>query len=285
MQTPEPNTTSDKKIGKKFDPAIVVAVIAALAAIIAAGISSFSTFSTVPRESIEKRLLEAGNQMKDSALREEGIKAMKRIMQDSPSNQWDIIDNFTKIVRKKSPAPKKLNILLKNRKLVSEEVKTILTVIKTRVPENDHVGWSSVNERRVLNLAEVNFFGADLQKANLPEADLSRSDLTNVSLIGSNFKDAYLRGAYLRGTDLSDADLTGADLEGADLMGVALENTNLTRANLRGAKLTVDNLTDEQIKKACNWQLAIDNTGRLEEMAQEDEQDSSTNSDCKKFDP
>jgi len=105
--------------------------------------------------------------------------------------------------------------------------------------------------------------GADLRGANLEGIDLAEVNLatailgsdTQVRLFGETLQfqpHTNLRGANLTFTNLQSADLSDADLIGADLLGADLRDTNLRNANLAG----VQNLTQEQVKKAMNWSLA-----------------------------
>jgi uncharacterized protein YjbI with pentapeptide repeats len=101
-----------------------------------------------------------------------------------------------------------VNRLLKN---TSELVRT-----KARSGKNTPSKGSNGGSRR------LDYFGADLRKANLRGADL---------------RGACLIAANLRGVDLSGADLIGADLRDADLCGADLTNSIfLTQAQLNTAK-------------------------------------------------
>jgi uncharacterized protein YjbI with pentapeptide repeats len=100
--------------------------------------------------------------------------------------------------------------------------------------------------------------GAYLFRANLEGANLFRAYLFRANLEGANLSGANLSGANLSGADLSGADLSGADLSGADLSGADLSGADLSGADLSGAYLyRIKNLTNEEIKSACNWDKAI----------------------------
>jgi Pentapeptide repeats (8 copies) len=271
---------------------IIAAIIAGFAVIAGAIInSSIPAITAIIKQhgdseiEIEKRWLESKKQIenKNSSVKIAGIIDMERIVKDSPGRQWDMVRILTNSIHLSSPAPKNKNILLKDRKEASLEVKQAIEVIKNRNPENDNVGKGQREAERIINLTNDNLFGTDLEEAQLPRADLSRSDLTNIVLSKSNLRGAFLRETYLRGADLSGVDLAGADLQKADLMTAILKGANLTGANLKGTKLKENDLTDEQIKKSCNWELAEDDTGRLEQLQQENTEDSKTRSDCKKW--
>ncbi len=114
-----------------------------------------------------------------------------------------------------------------------------------------------------INLPEINLQQADLKDAklkgaNLEGANLVRARLKDANLEGANLVRARLKGAKLEGANLGGTKLKGADLGGANLKDAYLYGTKLEGANLYGAKLiNVQNLTDSQIKSACNWDKAI----------------------------
>lgn len=90
------------------------------------------------------------------------------------------------------------------------------------------------------------------------------------STLGSDmdFSGAYLPEGYLEEAALSDVNLSNANLAGAYLNKANLAATRLDNANLKGAQLggaylfqtylfNAKNLTNEQIKSACNWKSAV----------------------------
>ncbi len=118
------------------------------------------------------------------------------------------------------------------------------------------------------NLQNARLQGANLYGAHLYGAHLQGANLQGTYLKGTYLYDAYLKSANLQGANLQDAslqdahlqgaNLQGANLQGANLQGTNLQNTNFYRANLKGANLTnTNNLTNQQIKLACNWETAI----------------------------
>ncbi|MGB5771377.1 MAG: pentapeptide repeat-containing protein, partial [Crocosphaera sp.] len=77
---------------------------------------------------------------------------------------------------------------------------------------------------------------------------------------------ATLNGATLNGATLNGATLWGAKLKGANLKRAYLEGANLEGANLGGTYLyQIENLTNKQIKSACNWDKAIYSEGEFNE--------------------
>jgi uncharacterized protein YjbI with pentapeptide repeats len=82
------------------------------------------------------------------------------------------------------------------------------------------------------DLAEVNFYRADLS-----EASLGWSYIGDANLKEANLRGAFLRFAFLESTDLRKADLRGTNLRNANLELASLDGANLTGAILNGADL------------------------------------------------
>ncbi|ACK68674.1 serine/threonine protein kinase with pentapeptide repeats [Gloeothece citriformis PCC 7424] len=98
-------------------------------------------------------------------------------------------------------------------------------------------------------LPGINFYQAELVRANLQSADLSSADLGRANLSGANLKNINLTQAYLGYSNLEQADLRGADLSSANL-----KYANLKAANLCGANLCDAQVTQEQLAMAkTNW--------------------------------
>ena len=131
---------------------------------------------------------------------------------------------------------------------------------------------------REANLRLANLRGADLTLANLSEADLSFANLRGADLSFANLSETYLSEAnlsetYLTLANLSKTDIYGADLSLANLSLANLSLANLSKANLGLANLSLanlglanlsetylfnaKNLSNAQIKLACNWKEAI----------------------------
>jgi Pentapeptide repeats (8 copies)/Trypsin-like peptidase domain len=189
---------------------------------------------------------EANNEInsEDEKIRISGIEKMEKIFNDSKEKQWTIVRALARSITTKHPAPKPLN-RINNQTKPAEDTNKSLSIIKKPKVENG----KKLNE--IITLKESNFYDVDLSEAQLPNVDFNRSYLYQSNLSNANLKNAHFNGAYLRGASLKEADLTEADLEGADLLKANLEGANLFKVNLEGA-----NFTDEQIKQACNWNLA-----------------------------
>ncbi|MEM1168361.1 MAG: pentapeptide repeat-containing protein [Cyanobacteria bacterium P01_H01_bin.35] len=141
-------------------------------------------------------------------------------------------------------------------------------VVKSAVEGLHKKGFSlSGLQLNKTNLHDANLSGAILFQANLSEAILSRNKLANANLVLANLSKVFFIGAdlneaYLNGANLSQANMIGikftkADLSGANLSEAEFDLANLNGANLRGAYLfNAKNLSNTQIKLACNWKEA-----------------------------
>ncbi|WP_353735012.1 pentapeptide repeat-containing protein [Okeania sp. SIO2C2] len=141
-------------------------------------------------------------------------------------------------------------------------------VVKTAVERLNQEGFSlSGLQLNKTNLHDANLIGARLFQANFSEAILSRNKLAKANLVLANLSKVFFIGAdvseaYLNGANLSQANMIGtkftkANLGGTNLSEANFDLVNLDGANLRGAYLfNAKNLTNAQIKLACNWKEA-----------------------------
>ena len=121
-------------------------------------------------------------------------------------------------------------------------------VVRTAVERLHREGFSLLG----LQLNQTNLIEANLSKANLGLANLSQTKLDLANLSQANLGLANLSQADLHKTNLSQADLRLADLSKTSLL-----KANLRGANLHGAKIfNPKNLSNAQIKLACNWKQA-----------------------------
>ncbi len=116
-------------------------------------------------------------------------------------------------------------------------------------------------------LEETNFSETELHKADFSKANLLNVNFNKAIVVAANFSEAFLGGtdfnkAYVNGADFSKANLVGAifheaNLGGADFSEAEFKDIDLSGANLRGAKIfNAKNLSNAQIKLACNWKEA-----------------------------
>lgn len=105
--------------------------------------------------------------------------------------------------------------------------------------------------------------GKEKFRLESPIVMLGSAALGDMDFSGADLKEGYLNEANLSNVNLSNANLTGAYLNMANLTATRLDNANLKNAQLINANLfqaylfNAKNLTNEQIKSACNWQEAI----------------------------
>jgi len=129
----------------------------------------------------------------------------------------------------------------------------------------------------------------------------------DIDFSGADLKEGYLEESDLNSVNLSNANLTGAYLKRANLAATRLDNANFKNAQLGGAQLfqaylfNAKNLTNKQIKSACNWEEAVyteadenlkprlepkdvqSNQRRIEEIKNDKESDPPKNVDCSQW--
>lgn len=107
-------------------------------------------------------------------------------------------------------------------------------------------------------LAMANLKGADLREAHLEKTTLVGANLKEANLKEADLKEARLIAANLEKANLEKANFYSADLKGANFYGADLKGVNFYGADLKQAILyNVKNLSNAQIKLACNWDKAI----------------------------
>ena len=187
----------------------------------------------------------------DRAVRAGGVRALERIMNDSPTDRNRVLETLTGYLR--------------------QHIGRGATTAVTEPPADDIAAAVAALRRprtRGKNPAEepLNLRGVQLCNANLHKITLRNAYLIDADLRGADLSDAVLVQVRLDGATLFDADLTGADLTGAKLAGARLRAANLGGALLPGADITdadlsgtdlrgtdlseVLGLTSEQIDKA-----------------------------------
>jgi hypothetical protein len=163
----------------------------------------------------------------DETVRAGGIRALDRIMADSPRDHDRVLESLTGFLRNHAAAAENA--------LLADDVRAAITALRLRPVRR---------EREPLDLSGIQLPGADLRKAQL---------------IGADLRGCHLTGANLAGADLTGADLQRAHLSGAKLNGARFHDTELTAADLTGTDLTeVVGLTTAQFKLA-----SIDTRTRL----------------------
>jgi hypothetical protein len=209
------------------------------------------------QDAIFKEAIEEINSQ-DLKVRVSGIEKMEEIFNDSKEKQWRIIRILARSITINHPAPKPLNKGT-NQTEPAEDVNKSLSIIKKPKIE------STKESNEIITLKESDLYGVNLMGAQLPNVDFNRSYLYQSNLSNANLKNAHFSGAYLRLANLKGTDLRGADLRGADLF----------KANLEGA-----DFTDEQIMKACHWEKADYEIGRLQKLQKRISKISRVRSEC-----
>lgn len=171
----------------------------------------------------------------EMAIRLGGIYALERIAKDSEKDHGPIMEVLTAYVREK--ANKRRLDVLRVAERPPTDIQATLTVISRR-KTTDIKRLDDLFDLTNTHLAGVSLYEADLSGADLSGANLSGARLTGINLSWATLHGVNLSGALLIGVNLHKVNLHGADLHGADL---------------RGAK----NLTEEQVRKAENWEEAI----------------------------
>jgi hypothetical protein len=170
----------------------------------------------------------------DHIVRAGGVRALDRILQDSPADRVRVLDTLADFIRHHStdslPIP--------------PDVSAAIAAIR-----NQPAAGTPLDLHKA-RLASTNLRGATLRRADLAEATLTSANLQSADLRETNLRRAKLTKATLTAASLRDADLTDADLHeatlDADITGATLINTDLRGTDLR----STIGLTSQQIKRA-----------------------------------
>ncbi|CAM3731327.1 pentapeptide repeat-containing protein [Kibdelosporangium persicum] len=160
----------------------------------------------------------------DETVRAGGIRALDRILADSPRDHDRVLETVVGFLRHRTSAspdgsaPPRL----------PDDVSAAITTVRLRPRRRERERLDLAGAR----LPGANLTGAALAGGDLRDADLSKAQLTRTRLTGCD-----LTNARLTDTNLAQADLTGAALHGATLTGADLSGAKLVKANLRRAKL------------------------------------------------
>src|ERR1700730_1274433 len=177
-------------------------------------------------------------------IRQGGIYALQRLMQDSPRDQPTVIAELCAFAREptaSNPKPQESSA-----PSLPTDVQAALTVAGTRNTAND--GRTTLIDLNHAPLADAQLEYLRLTGADLAGADLAGADINYTHLAGASLAGADVAGADLIYTQLADAkhtganffraNLTGAVLPGANLPYLSFANATLTGADISGADLT-----------------------------------------------
>jgi Pentapeptide repeats (8 copies) len=163
-----------------------------------------------------------------------GIYALERIARDSPRDHRTVMEVLTAFIRDHSrepwpPPPEHLSPNDPYDPTIRPDIQAAVDVIRRRDSRRDQ--------------QPINFFQANLRRANLVGADLAGALLTGANLTSAIITEAKLTGASavetdFRGANLSGTYFTGANLDGAKFGHAKLWGADLTDANLNAADFT-----------------------------------------------
>jgi hypothetical protein len=186
----------------------------------------------------------------EMAVRLDGIDALMRLADGSPSPLEEPARALEAFVRRRAPASRLDDRLMlptdpRPRQTAGPEadVQAALTALG-RMPRHPEHVWLDLNSLDLsrARLGGLNLSHAYLYTAELCEADLRHTNLRNAYLAYADLSGARLEGAILSRTVLGHANLSGADLREADLHGLYLCDVTLREVNLSGADLLDANL-------------------------------------------
>ncbi|MFD8500666.1 pentapeptide repeat-containing protein [Amycolatopsis sp. NPDC059657] len=188
----------------------------------------------------------------DETVRAGGVRALDRILHDSPTDRNRVLESLTGFLRHHTVATGSPD---------HDDASAALAALRNRgFPPKRKTEDSPLDLRGVrvggANLRDLRLRQADLSAAELTGAILTRAGLGQARLHQATLINADLSGADLRDADLTDARLSRTNLTSADLRGVATSGTDFTGAtlkstDLRGTDLSeCRGLTEEQLAQA-----------------------------------
>ena len=205
--------------------------------------------------------------------RELQLHAARQSVNDCIESQTDCADNLA-AVEQLVKAKKSLQLFnLGNAHLEQAHLEN--ANLKSANLENAHLENAHLENVHLenANLSATQMSDAHLENAHLENVNLSHAHLEHANLYRANLQGAHISHNHLQGAHLNRANFQGthfyeADFEHSYFHLANLSHTyfyranfaraNLYRANLEGAYLIeAQNLTNFQIKSACNWSKAI----------------------------
>jgi hypothetical protein len=189
----------------------------------------------------------------DETVRAGGVRALDRILGDSPTDRNRVLESITGFLRHHTQAARTAD-----RDDISAAIATLRNrgTAARRAPEESPLDLRGLRapqaNLRGLRLTRADLSGqAELTGASLIDTDLSEARLPHANLINADLTRANLSGSYLPAARLSRADLSAADLRGADFTDTDFAGAVLLDADLRGTDLSrTRGLTGEQVAQA-----------------------------------
>ncbi|WP_410655766.1 pentapeptide repeat-containing protein [Amycolatopsis sp. lyj-112] len=188
----------------------------------------------------------------DETVRAGGVRALDRILHDSPADRNRVLASLTGFLRHRTVAASSPD---------HDDISAALAALRNRgLPPKRQAGDNPLDLRgiRVAQtvLREMPLHRADLSSAELTgtvlaDADLGETRLCQATLINADLSGAVLAKADLTDTRLSRANLSSADLRGATLRGADFAGAVFDGTDIRGTDLTESRgLTEEQLAQA-----------------------------------
>ncbi|WP_410621801.1 pentapeptide repeat-containing protein [Amycolatopsis sp. cmx-8-4] len=163
----------------------------------------------------------------DVTVRAGGLRALDRILHDSPRDRDRVLRTVTGYLRAHPVTD-----------AIPDDVVAALATLRDRAKPPR-------GQRDVLDLRGITLPRADLTGFDLRDADLTGGDLT-----GTVLRDADLRGARMNRTTVREADLTGAKLAGVFAVKAVLAHSTIHEADLEGSDLTDADLSECDLSDA-----------------------------------
>lgn len=189
----------------------------------------------------------------EMGVRLEGIDALARLADDSPSPLEEPTKALVAFVRRRAPASRLDDRLMlptdprpRPKSGPEADVQAALTALG-RMPRHSEHRWLDLSG---LDLGRARLGGLNLSNAYLYVTDLCEADLRHTNLRNAYLAYAGLSGARLEGAILSRTVLNGADLSGADLREADLHSTYLSGMTLREVNLSGADLVDADLRSA-----------------------------------
>ena len=209
----------------------------------------------------------------DETVRAGGVRALERIMRDSPRDHDAVLETLCGLLRHRArpetvtQAPAHPGPVRRP----ADDVTAAVAAVRQRPVRAEaapldlagvHLPGANLRGARLdgADLTASEFGGAVLSSAILDSAQLNSARLAGARLISASLVAARLTGAVLTDADLDTAQLTracldNATLENANLAGADFSGASLHRARLRGARLSHSvwggaDLTDADLRGA-----------------------------------
>ncbi|MFD9702109.1 pentapeptide repeat-containing protein [Lentzea sp. NPDC059081] len=196
------------------------------------------------------RFQDAGANLADSdiAVRINGVKTMKDLMRDYPSEQPDIVGQLSDFIRARASKPLSAGLykpVTCPNEAIPDDVKAALKAIKERDPAHD----SNI----IINLSST-----CLPNAEMKDGKFANTNFTSSFLDGSSVERAVLTGACFRDTRMHDLKAREATLFGTIFRGAFLYKANFTGAHHDNTTVIRDIKPDPSITGQW-WQEADEN--------------------------